>query len=435
MKNSKDYKRVLNSWGNYLKIKSRTHVMINNELPVSLKNKKYIVFGNGRSYGDCALNENTLHVNELNKLLSFDEQKGVLYCQSGVLLSDIIKKIVPKKWFLPVTPGTKFITIGGAVAADVHGKNHHKSGCFTEYVTSLHLLLPDGRLITCSKTENETLFKATCGGMGLTGVIVAVTLQLKKIQSSSIEQKTIATMNLRDTFEVFEKYENATYLVTWIDSLSKGKYLGKGISFIGEHANDNQFDIRLPKRIKIPKIFPSFILNPKTIKIYNKRYFSKNRGFSGKIPLDQFFYPLDSIKNWNRIYGKNGFVQYQIVIPKKEGYQGILTILEKIEESKHVSYLTILKLLGKENENYLSFPLEGYTLAMDFKVKKGLWTFLDDLDDIVSVYNGRAYLAKDGRMNKDFFESGYPKLTAFKKVRKEFGLECLESLQSKRLGL
>lgn len=426
---------ILSSWGNYQKIKSRLHFISSKNIPISLKGKDYIVFANGRSYGDCALNDNTLLTNKLNSILSFDIQNGIIQCQSGVLLADIIKKIVPKKWFLPVTPGTKYITIGGAVAADVHGKNHHMAGCFSNFVISLQLALPDGFILTCSKIENPALFRATCGGMGLTGIIVAVTFQLIPIKSTLIEQKTIATTNLKDTFEIFEEHKGATYLVTWIDGLSKKKNLGKGLSFVGEHAKDDYLDITFPEKINIPKLFPSFILNPISIKIYNLYYYKKQKNKSGKVALNEFFYPLDSISNWNRIYGKKGFVQYQVVIPKVNGYQGILRVLQEVEKSQHVSYLIILKLLGKGNDNLLSFPLEGYTIAMDFKVKKGLWSFLDSLDSVVSEYNGRAYLAKDGRMSKMFFEKGYPELDSFKKVRKQYNLERLQSLQSKRLGL
>lgn len=425
--------KVLSPWGNYQKIKSLVHTIKGKELPNTLHDSDYIVYANGRSYGDCILNTNTIETEGLNTILSFDTKNGIIQCQSGILFSDILKTIIPNKWFLPVTPGTKYVTIGGVVAADVHGKNHHKDGCFSEFIISLQLLLPDGSIFTCSRTENTELFKATCGGMGLTGIILEVTFQLKPIESVLIEQITIATRSLKDTFDAFEKYSSATYVVAWIDGLSKN--IGKGVVLIGEHAKNNQFKLSYSKRITIPKIFPSFILNPLSIKFYNFYYYLKQNKKARNISIDAFFYPLDSIKHWNRLYGKKGFVQYQVVIPKQEGCQGISRLLEEVKKSRHISYLTILKLMRRSNDNYLSFPLEGYTIAMDFKVKKGLWSFLDNLDIIVSEYNGRAYLAKDGRMKKSFFEKGYPKLGAFKAVRKRYNLERVQSLQSKRLDL
>lgn len=425
----------LRAWGNYQKIKSHLHFIKSQILPSSLKNKEYIPYGNGRSYGDCALYENSLQTIKLNTMISFDSEKGILQCESGMLLSEILTKIIPKKWFLPVTPGTKYITIGGAIAADVHGKNHHKNGCFSDHIISLKLGLPNGEIRICSKTENYELFKATCGGMGLTGVIFEATLQLIPIESSWIDQQTIQTKNLKGTFDAFEKYRDTTYNVAWIDTLTKNAEMGKGLLFVGEHAKDNNFTFSFRQKISIPKWFPSFLLNPFSIRIYNKYYYRKFTKNVEKIPLNTFFYPLDAIGNWNRIYGSKGFLQYQMVIPKAKGYDGLIEILQMVNQSKHTSYLTVLKLLGEGNKNYLSFPIEGYTITMDFKVRKGLLDFLDQLDEIVIKYGGRGYLAKDARMSKTFFEAGYPELGNFKTIRKQYNLEQLQSIQSKRLGL
>ena len=432
-RNAHDIK-VLSPWGNYQKIKSYSHSISNNKLPLSLKENDYIVYANGRSYGDCILNINTVQTISMNAVISFDSKKGIIQCQSGVLFSEILETIIPEKWFLPVTPGTKYVTVGGAIAADVHGKNHHKSGCFSDFVLSLQLLLPDGVIINCSRSENIELFRATCGGMGLTGVILEAVFQLIPIKGTLIRQETVATTNLKDTLKAFERYKDATYLVAWIDSLSQRP--GKGILLIGEHIKEGDFNYSSSSnKLSVPKRFPSFILNPLSIKIYNFYYYLKQKGKTRHISIDKFFYPLDGIKHWNRLYGKNGFVQYQAVVPKSQGYEGILRIIEAVKKSKQTSYLTILKLMGKHNENFLSFPLEGYTIAMDFKVKNDLWSFLDNLDAIVSKYNGRTYLAKDGRMKKAFFESGYPKLKNFKTIRTQYNLKKLQSLQSKRLGL
>ncbi len=432
IKNSHNIK-VLKPWGNYKKVKSKAHSLIEDRLPKTLGSNNYIVFANGRSYGDCNLNENTVTTNNFNRIISFDKKKGIIQCQSGVLFSDILDKVIPEKWFLPVTPGTKFVTVGGAIAADVHGKNHHKVGCFSEFVLSLLLLLPDGSVVTCSKTENVELFRATCGGMGLTGVIVEATIQLIPIDGTQVQQTTIATNSLEETFNAFKTYEDTTYVVAWLDVSSKKT--GKGIILLGEHSKDEKIKISTSSRISIPNWFPSFFLNPLSIKWYNTYYYIKHKNKNQEVSLDAFFYPLDSIKNWNRLYGKKGFIQYQIVVPKEDGFKAISHLLETIKKSNHTSYLTILKLMREANSNYLSFPLEGYTIALDFKVKKGLWDFLDTLDHIVLSYNGRAYLAKDGRMKTAVFEKGYPYLKEFKLVRKKYKLNTIQSQQSKRLGL
>ncbi|MDY8135847.1 FAD-binding oxidoreductase [Aquimarina sp. 2201CG5-10] len=425
----------LRSWGNYPKVLSQLHYINSEKIPSSLSNKEYVPYGNGRSYGDCALQIDSIQTIKSNKIISFDLEKGIFRCQSGILLSDILKRIIPEKWFLPVTPGTKYITIGGAIASDVHGKNHHKKGCFSDHIISLQLLLPDGTIITCSKTKNIEIFKATCGGMGLTGIILQATIQLIPIKSAFIDQQVLQVKNLENIFETFDKYKNATYSVAWIDATTKTSELGKGLFFIGEHANDQNFSFSFKQKISIPKWFPSFLLNPFSIKLYNKYYYRKFLQVSEKISIDTFFYPLDAIKNWNRIYGTKGFLQYQVIIPKENSFKGMGELLLAVASSQHTSYLTVLKSLGKENENLLSFPLEGYTIAMDFKIKKGLLEFLEQLDKIVLQYGGRGYMAKDVRMSKDFFEAGYSKIKKFKNLRKQYNLEQLQSLQSKRLGL
>lgn len=425
----------LKSWGNYKKVLSQLHFIKSGKISPTLGSKKYIPYGNGRSYGDCALQTNSLQTTKSDKIISFDQEKGILRCESGVLLTDILEKVLPQKWFLPVTPGTRYITAGGAIAADVHGKNHHSKGCFGQHIISLKLLLPNGDVMNCSKTEHTEMFNATCGGMGLTGVILEAMIQLIPIKSTFIHQKTIRAKNLKETFEAFKRYQDVTYSVAWIDASAKGSEIGKGLLFTGEHCEDNDFSFSFLQKKYIPRWFPSFLLNPISIKLYNKYYYSKFSKTIEKVPLQTFFYPLDSIKHWNRIYGAKGFLQYQVVLPKEKSYDGIKAILQEVIQGRHTSYLTVLKLLGKENENYLSFPREGYTISMDFKIKKGVFEFLNQLDTIVLQYGGRGYLAKDARMSTAFFETGYPKLQRFKNIREQYNLEQLQSLQSKRLGL
>lgn len=429
---------MLNSWGLYPKVKNEYCTFsTKDELKKCLSEKKtYIPYGNGRSYGDSALNHNIIYCKPYNYFLDFDENKGIIHVQSGVLLSEILEVVVPKKWFLEITPGTKHITVGGAIASDVHGKNHHVSGCFSSCVLEFNMMLANGEVVNVK--PGDELFKATCGGMGLTGVILDAKLKLKKINSVYINQTSIKTKNLLETFEIFEKYKTAVYSVAWIDCLSQGKNLGKSIIMVGDFFNDGDFNFKPKNRLNVPIFLPSFTLNKFTVKIFNEFYYNRLKDdiSNQRVDFDTFFYPLDYINNWNRIYGKNGFLQYQFILPKKYSYEGLQEILYYITKSGKGSFLAVLKLYGKENENYLSFPLEGYSLALDFKIEDGLFQLLDKLDEIVVKYGGRVYLAKDSRLKREVFEAGYPKLSKFREIRKMYESDKkFVSLQSKRLGL
>lgn len=428
----------LHSWGNYPIIESEKYSFKDRDAlkKILTINNELIPYGNGRSYGDSALGERVVCVKSYNYFLDFDELNGILHVQSGVLLSDILKLIVPKGWFLKVTPGTKYITIGGAIASDVHGKNHHLEGCFSEGVIEFNLMLPEGNVVKCSKTENRELFKATCGGMGLTGVILDAKISLKKINSKNIEQTTIKTSNLQETFKAFEKYGNSPYSVAWIDCFAENDALGKSVLLIGNFSDDGNLHYIQKKKVNIPFYFPSFTINTFTIKMFNRFYYAKSNKPQQKVGLDTFFYPLDAIENWNRIYGKNGFTQYQFILPLENSYVGLREILKRISISGRGSFLAVLKLYGKANENYLSFPMEGYSLALDFKIEKGLFEFLDELDQIVLKYRGRIYLTKDARVNKSTFEQGYPFINEFRKLRDKYKMnKKFNSLQSKRVGI
>jgi len=428
----------LNSWGMYPIIKNKVvHLSDKKILENEIKNDtSFIPFGNGRSYGDSALAKNIIYCKPYNYFLGFDEENGVLYCQSGVMLSEIIEAFVPRGWFLKVTPGTKLITIGGAIASDIHGKNHHIEGCFSECVEEFSLMLPSGEITTCKK--GDELFLATCGGMGLTGVILDAKISLKKINSKYINQTTVKTRNLKETFEAFEKYAHLPYSVAWIDCLAKDENIGKCLLMVGDFADDGDLDFKEKKKLNIPFNFPSFALNSFSVKAFNWLYYKKapDGESKQKVDIDTFFYPLDAINNWNRIYGKGGFTQYQFILPKDVSHDGLKEILGKIADSGKGSFLAVLKLYGKANENYLSFPIEGYSLALDFKIEKGLFELLDKLDEIVLKYNGRIYLAKDVRVSKKTFEKGYPKIEEFRSLRKKYAMDTkFQSLQSKRVGI
>jgi len=426
----------LNSWGNYPKIKSKIKV-IDNDIEQYFKEvDEFISYGNGRSYGDSALNSNTLYCKPHNYFLDFDEKNGILHIQSGVMLSEIIDAFVPRGWFLKVTPGTKFVTIGGAIASDVHGKNHHKEGCFSQCVEEFSLALPNGEIKKVKK--GDELFYATCGGMGLTGVILDAKIKLKKINSKYINQITIKTKNLKETFEAFEKYKDMPYSVAWIDCLATGDDIGKCLLMVGDFADDGKIDYRAKKRLNIPFNFPTFALNNFSVKAFNYLYYNKIKDIESyqKVDIDTFFYPLDNIMNWNRIYGKNGFTQYQFILPLENSYEGLQEILTTISNSGKGSFLAVLKLYGEANENYLSFPLNGYSLALDFKIEEGIFELLNELDKIVLKYNGRIYLAKDVRVSKHTFEKGYPKIEKFRELRKKYNMDKkINSLQSKRVGI
>ena len=430
----------LNSWGMYPKIENRVFKFSSEKSLESIikENESLIAYGNGRSYGDSALSKNIIEVKPYNYFMAFDENSGLLHVQAGVLLSEILESFVPRGWFLKVTPGTKLITIGGAIASDVHGKNHHVEGCFSECVESFKIMLADGEVVECSKEQRADLFNATCGGMGLTGVIVEAKIYLKKINSKYISQTTIKTKNLKETFDAFEEYSSSPYSVAWIDCLAKDDEIGKCLLMVGDFKDDGDLSYKKKSKISIPFNFPSFALNNYTVRAFNWLYYGKvrQRITTQKVDIDTFFYPLDAIENWNRIYGKGGFTQYQCILPKEMSYEGLKEVLRTISDSGKGSFLAVLKLYGKENENYLSFPIEGYSLALDFKIEDGLFELLEELDKIVLKYKGRIYLTKDVNVKKETFEQGYPHIEKFRAFRKENKMdEKFQSLQSKRVGV
>jgi len=425
------------SWGKYPNYSHIFKEFNKNDVKSNFKLNS-IAFGNGRSYGDSCLSDHIVGFKNYNHFLDFDESLGILRVQSGVLLEDIINVIICKGWFLKVNPGTKLITVGGAIASDIHGKNHHIEGCFSQCVNWFTLLMPSGQIKKCSKFENKELFLSTCGGMGLTGYILEVEIELKRINSQFIHQTTIKTHNLTETFEIFESIKNESYSVAWIDCLSKGDNIGKSLIISGDFINDQDLNYQPQKKINIPFNFPSFFLNFYTVKLFNWFFYNKvfKKVSTKKVNFDSFFFPLDSISNWNRIYGKNGFTQYQFILPKADSFEGLRSILSEISKSGKGSFLAVLKLYGKENENYLSFPKEGYSLALDFKIDKEIFNLLDKLDKIVLAYNGRIYLSKDVRVSKKVFEIGYPQINKFRELRKKYNLnEVLSSLQSRRVGI
>lgn len=440
------------NWGNYPVFDANVQEFdLENSLYDTLVNKNPLIArGLGRCYGDSALGENVLSTLKFNRFLSFDDKSGSLCCEAGVSFAEILDAFVPRGWFPPVTPGTKFVTIGGAIASDVHGKNHHIAGSISNHVFSMEIMLASGKIISCSQLDNSDLFWATCGGMGMTGIILRVTLKLVRISSAYIVEEKVKAKNLDHVMEIFEESVNWTYTVAWIDCLAKDDRLGRSILMRGEHATANEcseyciqqkvsspLDLYSKKKRNIPFFLPNFILNEMSVKTFNYLYYNKlPKGIHKKIvDYDQFFYPLDAILNWNRIYGKRGFTQYQFVLPLENSKEGLKKILKRISAAGFGSFLAVLKLFGKQS-NLISFPTQGYTLALDFPISERLFPFLETLDKIVLDSGGRLYLTKDVRMSETMFKASYANSENFLNLKRKFDPNHkFQSLQSKRLGI
>jgi decaprenylphospho-beta-D-ribofuranose 2-oxidase len=430
----------ISNWGNYPKIEADVIGVRSNEDGVQIikRTSPLIPRGLGRCYGDSSLAPKIVSTDGFNKILAFDPVAQLITCQAGVVFADLLKFLIPKGFFLPVTPGTKFITVGGAIASDVHGKNHHVDGSFTRHVTNLQIMLESGERVSCSPAEHSDLFWATCGGMGLTGLILAATFRLKKIDGSKIDQVSIKARNLEEVFELFETYKSTTYSVAWIDCLQKDASVGRSILMVGEHDASALNSVRFKNPIRIPFFFPSWILNKYSVRLFNFFYYYKqfSKLKKSKVSIDQFFYPLDFLNDWNKMYGHPGFVQYQFVLPPHRAKAGLTRILNEIAKSGRASFLAVLKQFGGADQGMLSFPCTGYTLALDFPIKNGLFEFLDQLDDLVLEHEGRLYLTKDARMSASVFQRSYNNIELFKQTILKYNPKgTFRSAQSDRLGI
>ncbi len=380
-----------------------------------------IARGAGRAYGDAALNDQNrvVDLTRLNRMLAFDPSSGMLRCEAGVTIAEIIDVFLPRGFFPPVTPGTRFVTLGGSVAADVHGKNHHRDSSLASHVTSFDLMLASGEVRRCSREANSELFWATVGGMGLTGVILELELKLRRVESAYFVGQVIRAPNLDAAIEAFERTDSEYgYSVAWIDCASLKGSLGRSVLNLGNFATldrlppklaQNPLNAPSPLRAAVPFDLPGFTLNSLTVRAFNAGVFALHRDSREHTIFnwESFFYPLDSIHNWNRIYGKRGFVQYQCVWPLAESRAGLIEVVEAIALSRRGSFLTVLKKFGAQ-DGLLSFPMPGYTLALDFPITDGLLEFLDTLDAMVLKRGGRVYLAKDARMRPEMFRAMYP---------------------------
>lgn len=438
----------ISGWGQYPKYRAKCKAPRNiSEIQNLMKLGPLIARGNGRAYGDSAINsQTTLQTKHLNRFISFNEKTGQLVVEAGVLAADIIDSFLDRGWFLPVTPGTKFVSVGGMVAADVHGKNHHAVGSFSSFVDWVLVLTEDGQTVKCSKKENRELFLWTLGGMGLTGIILQVAFRLSKIESAWIRQTTRPAKNLAEAIEIFEDNQDVTYSVAWIDCLAKGDDLGRSLVMLGEHARltdldhakkNAPFETKKKAAKTVPFTPPIPATNKWSVTAFNALYFRngvRNQGTT-LVDWDSFFYPLDSILKWNRIYGRKGFVQFQCVLPLENSRDGLHALVEEISNSGVGSFLAVLKRMGKQTSK-ISFPMEGYTLALDFPVSSKVLKLLDVLDQITLEHSGRFYLAKDARMSAATYADSDARVEKFKKLRKDMVMDkTFVSEQSNRLKL
>lgn len=406
-----------------------------------------IARGNGRAYGDSAINANTtLETRHLNRMRAFDPDAGQLVAEPGVLFGDIISTFLPRGWFPMVTPGTKFVTLGGAIAADVHGKNHHKDGSFRTCVDWVDVMDGQGDIIRCSPSENPRLFDYTLGGMGLTGIITGAAIRLRAVETAWISQTTHVAPDLTAAMDLFETYADATYSVAWIDCLASGANLGRSLVSLGEHAKveelsqqHRQTPLKTARKtkVKVPFDMPGFAFNAATARAFNAVYYRVGLRRAGRqlVDWDSYFYPLDAILEWNRFYGRKGLAQFQCVLPLETSKAGLSALLKAIAVSGTGAFLAVLKRFGAQ-ESAFSFPMKGYTLALDFPVNAKTLALLNELDRITVDHGGRFYLAKDSRMSAETFAASDARVAQFRAERQgQKWQDRFASVQSERLAL
>jgi len=409
----------------------------------------YIARGLGRSYGDSALNEGqgVILQTRRSRFLDLDERAGLLECQAGVTLSEIIDHLLPRGWFLPTTPGTQHVTLGGAIAADVHGKNHHQHGSLGNAIERLRLLIASGEILTCSREENSDVFWATIGGMGLTGIILDARFRLRPVETAYCNVHERRTGDLDETLELFSQQDQSyDYSVAWIDCLARGARLGRSVVMLANDARLDQLPgelqpaaLELPRRWNksVPFTMPGFVLNPLSVKAFNAVYYARHGNSNRLVDFRSFFYPLDTIRHWNRVYGRRGFVQYQAFFPRETSRAGLIELLGKIAHSRRASFLAVLKSSGPATPGHLSYLYPGHTLALDFPYQgQATERLFQQLDKILLKHGGRLYMAKDAVTNAQTFAAMYPRLAEFKQVKQRVDPGNLfTSSQARRLGI
>ena len=408
-----------------------------------------IARGLGRAYGDSAFvaGGTVVETARIDRFRGFDPQSGLLDVEAGVSFAEIIALFLPRGWFLPTTPGTKYVTVGGAIAADVHGKNHHRHGSIGMFVERIDVMVADGTVVRCSRGENSDLFHATLGGMGLTGMIMAACFRLVRVETSRVTVDYHRTADLEETLTVFESGDaGSEHSVAWIDCMASGRAMGRSVVMqgrntpLGELSPEARRDpFGLPrKRVKsVPFTPPVGLLNSLSVRVFNKVFYAAHGNRRKVVDLDTFFYPLDSIRHWNRLYGPRGFIQYQAFFPRKSSLDGLRELLSTIVASGAASFLAVLKSCGPADDAMLSFLEPGHTLALDIPYRRGVIEALcGRLDRILLEHGGRLYLAKDALMDGTTFRAMYPRLDEFLAVKRRYDPEGLfASSQSRRLGI
>jgi decaprenylphospho-beta-D-ribofuranose 2-oxidase len=441
-------KKKLAGWGNYPTAESYTVSPRNeDDLRDDLRKGKLIPRGLGRSYGDQAVNEDQFVAicTKLNHFLHWNEQEGILDCEAGVSLEEVITTFGPKGWLPMVCPGTKFVTIGGAIANDIHGKAHHIDGSFVNCVLSFTILLADGTIAEASRTGNTDLFWANFGGLGLLGVILTARIKLRRVETTYFRQKSLKIKGLDHMIEALDQYDHEyNYSVAWIDALAKGPKLGSGVLTLGNAAKRDELPEKLKNdplklhstgKLALPFFLPSFALNGLTVRLLNSVIAYVQNSPKEFVHYEKFFFPLDAINNWNRGYGKRGFIQYQFVIPEDNGKKNLTEILEIIAASGCTPFLNVFKRMG-DGQGILSFPFKGYTLAIDFPVTKKLLTFTPKLDAKVLSAGGRLYLGKDALLQESTFKAMYPQYEQWLAIKRKYDpANRFTSNISRRLGL
>jgi FAD/FMN-containing dehydrogenase len=388
--------------------------------------------GLGRSYGDAALNagRQVLGLTRVDRYLGFDPQTGALMCEAGVSLDRIIQDFAPRGWFPMISPGTKFVTIGGCIANDVHGKAHHAQGCFSSCVEAMTVLLASGEVVRASRTEHEDLFWATFGGMGLLGIVLTATIWLRKIETTYFREKSVRASDLEGMLAALEEHDrDYPYSVATIDVLASGARLGRGVLAVGDHAVLSDLPPRLkkaplkvsgPPRLTVPFDLPEITLNPLSIRLLTAMILRVQANAPPFVHYEPFTYPLDKLGHWYRGYGRRGFTQYQFVIPFADGLRRMREILGTIQAAGELPVLNVLKRLGKESGGVLSFPKEGYTFAIDFPVRKHTVALLRRLDAMVLEAGGRVYLGKDSYLEAKMFRAMYPAIDRWLAVKAKY---------------
>ncbi|MCA9118250.1 MAG: FAD-binding oxidoreductase [Planctomycetaceae bacterium] len=450
-----EVRELLGGWGNCPRLDCRVErpsarpALLRAVHQVALADSNCIARGLGRSYGDSSLNEqgSVLIQTGLNRLLGFDRETGLVTCEAGVSFDELIQIFLPRGWFLPTTPGTRFVTVGGAIAADVHGKNHHSDGSFGRFVERIWLLTADGSIRCCGPAESRDLFCATVGGMGLTGIIVAASFRLMPVETAWFDVTFRRTESLEQTLEAFQQTDgDYRYSVAWIDCLARGRSLGRSVLMLAGDGRVRDlpaslqrypFDVPVKRAKSVPFSFPRGVLNPLSVRAFNECYYRTHRDGRKFVDYSTFFYPLDGVQHWNRIYGRSGFVQYQALFPRATSHEGLVALLERVSKSRRASFLAVLKSSGPQGDGLLSYMSTGHTLALDFPdTGEDLRPFLRELDDILLRFGGKLYLAKDAMMSADTFRAMYPKLKQFREVRSTVDPENrFASTQARRLGI